>query len=108
MEDAEASWKHCSLKQKNWKLTFWEDFNKVQDVIQKQTRCRTQLFCFPGGASNTISANYCEGIMTQLAEESAEKGYTYVDWNITDALAEAYTFLPITSESPECHHGINN
>ena len=134
---------------------YWEDFNKVQDVIQKQTRCRTQLFRFPGGASNTISANYCEGIMTQLAEESAVKGYTYVDWNvtsgdagdttdgdvmyenmmngihtyknsfilchdiksytvammdrfITDALKEGYTFLPITSESPTCHHGINN
>lgn len=62
---------------------YWKDFNKVQDIIQKETRCRSQLFRFPGGSSNTISANYCEGIMTKLAQESADKGYTYVDWNVT-------------------------
>ena len=27
---------------------------------------------------------------------------------ITDALKEGYTFLPITSETLSCHHGINN
>ena len=134
---------------------YWEDFNKMEDVIQKQTGCRTDLFRFPGGSSNTISANYGEGIMTKLAAESEAKGYTYVDWNvtsgdagdttdgdvmyenmmdgihtyensfilchdikdytvgmidrfITDALKEGYTFLPITSETRTCHHGINN
>ena len=136
-------------------VAYWRDFNKMQDIIQAQTGCRTDLFRFPGGSSNTISANYCEGIMTQLAQESAVKGYTYVDWNvtsgdagdttdgdvmyenmmngihtyknsfilfhdikdytvkmmdrfITDALKEGYTFLPISSESPSCKHGINN
>ena len=134
---------------------YWKDFNKMQDIIQAQTGCRTDLFRFPGGSSNTISANYCEGIMTTLAQESEEKGYIYVDWNvtsgdagdttdgnvmyenmmngihtyhnsfilchdikgftvhmidrfITDALKEGYTFLPITSETLTCHHGINN
>ena len=134
---------------------YWKDFNKMQDIIQAQTGCRTDLFRFPGGASNTISANYCERIMTTLAAQSKEKGYTYVDWNvtsgdagdttdgdvmyenmmngihtyknsfilchdikdytvkmmdkfITDALKEGYTFLPISSESPSCKHGINN
>lgn len=134
---------------------YWEDFNTMQDIIQEQTGCRTDIFRFPGGASNTISANYCEGIMSALARQSEEKGYIYVDWNvtsgdagdttssevlyenmmkgihtyensfilchdikdftiatmdrfITDALKEGYTFLPITSESRTCHHGINN
>ena len=134
---------------------YWKDFNKMQDIIQEQTGCRTDLFRFPGGSSNTISANYCEGIMSTLAKESEEKGYIYVDWNvtsgdagdttdgnvmyqnmmngihtyhnsfilchdikdftvhmidrfITDALKEGYTFLPITSETLSCHHGINN
>ena len=31
-----------------------------------------------------------------------------MDRFITDALKEGYTFLPITSESRTCHHGINN
>ena len=134
---------------------YWADFNKMQDIIQAQTGCRTDIFRFPGGASNTISANYCQGIMSELAKQSGEKGYIYVDWNITsgdagdttdsnvlyenmmngihtyensfilchdikdftiatmdrfitDALKEGYTFLPITSESRTCHHGINN
>ena len=134
---------------------YWADFNIMQDIIQKQTGCRTDIFRFPGGASNTISANYCKGIMSELAKQSEEKGYIYVDWNITsgdagdttssevlyqnmmkgihtyensfilchdikdftiatmdrfitDALKEGYTFLPITSESRTCHHGINN
>ena len=134
---------------------YWEDFNRMQDIIWEQTGCRTDLFRFPGGSSNTVSANYCKGIMSDLARQSSEKGYIYVDWNvtsgdagdttdsdvlyqnmmngihtyensfilchdikdftiatmdrfITDALKEGYTFMPITSESRTCHHGINN
>ena len=134
---------------------YWEDFNIMQDIIQEQTGCRTDIFRFPGGASNTISANYSKGIMSELAKQSGETGYIYVDWNvtsgdagdttdsevlyqnmmkgihtyensfilchdikdftiatmdrfITDALKEGYTFLPITSETRTCHHGINN
>ena len=134
---------------------YWADFEKMQDIIWKQTGSRTDLFRFPGGSSNTISANYSEGIMTKLAQESEVRGYTYIDWNvtsgdagdttdgnvmyenmmngihtyensvilchdikdftvkmmdrfITDALKEGYTFLPLTSESPTAHHGINN
>ena len=134
---------------------YWEDFNRMQDIIWEQTGCRTDLVRFPGGSSNTVSANYCKGIMSDLARQSSEKGYIYVDWNvtsgdagdttdsdvlyqnmmngihtyensfilchdikdftiatmdrfITDALKEGYTFMPITSESRTCHHGINN
>ncbi len=62
---------------------FWEDFNKMEDIIQEQTGVRTNIFRFPGGSSNTISANYSSGIMTELTEQAAEKGYIYVDWNVT-------------------------
>ncbi len=134
---------------------FWEDFNKMEDIIQEQTGSRTNLFRFPGGSSNTVSANYSSGIMTELTKEASEKNYIYVDWNvssgdagnttdsdviydnmisgihrteksfilchdiksftvnmidrfITTALEEGYTFLPITEDSPECHHRVNN
>ena len=38
------------------------------------------------------------------------KDYTVkmMDRFLTDAIKEGYTFMPITSESIECHHGINN
>lgn len=60
---------------------FWSDFEKMQDVIQKETGYRTQLMRFAGGSSNTISRHVCPGIMTELSQESASKGYTYFDWN---------------------------
>ena len=38
---------------------------------------------FPGGGSNTISANYCSGIMSKLASQVKDHGYEYFDWNIS-------------------------
>lgn len=134
---------------------YWEDFEKMEDIIEKQTGSRTRLFRFPGGSSNTVSASYSKGIMTELTKEAGEKGLTYVDWNVSsgdagdttdgnvmynnmikgihtyehsfilchdvkeytvnmienfikEALKEGYTFLPITNDSPTCHHKINN
>lgn len=134
---------------------YWEDFEKMEDIIEEQTGSRTKFFRFPGGSSNTVSASYSKGIMTELTQEADEKGYTYVDWNVTSgdagdttdgnvmynnmikgihtyehsfilchdvkkytvnmiekfikqALKEGYTFLPITGDSPQCHHKINN
>ena len=42
---------------------------------------------FPGGSSNTVSKEYCKGIMTDLTKEVQIEGYKYVDWNVdsTDA-----------------------
>ena len=66
---------------------FWDDFNRMQEFIQAQTGSTTNLMRFPGGSSNTISANYCDGIMSELVKEATEKGYSYCDWNVdsTDA-----------------------
>ncbi len=61
---------------------YWKDFNEMQDIIWDQTGCRTDIFRFPGGSSNTISADYCSGIMSELAKQSIKKGYIYVDWNV--------------------------
>ncbi|MCD7752929.1 MAG: polysaccharide deacetylase [Clostridiales bacterium] len=43
-----------------------------------------EAFClrFPGGSSNTISANYNEGIMTRLTQRVADLGMVYFDWNV--------------------------
>lgn len=60
---------------------YWEDFEKMQKVIEEQTGYRSQLMRFPGGSSNSTSAPVCQGIMTKLTNEANEKGYTYVDWN---------------------------
>ena len=62
---------------------YWDDFNTMQDIVRKQIGRRVDIFRFPGGSSNTVSANYCEGIMTDLVNEAEKKGYHYFDWNIT-------------------------
>lgn len=62
---------------------FWEDIEKIENLVQEQTGSRTNLMRFAGGSSNRISANYNEGIMTRLVKQAEEKGFTYFDWNVS-------------------------
>ncbi len=61
---------------------YWEDFNRMNDIIEAQTGHRSVLMRFPGGSSNAVSAKYNEGIMTRLTQQAEEKGYSYFDWNV--------------------------
>ncbi len=70
---------------------YWKDFNRMNDLIEEQTGQRTNLFRFPGGSSNMISANYNKGIMSRLAIQAAEKGYVYFDWNVSSGDAGGTT-----------------
>ena len=63
---------------------YWSDFNRMNDIIKKQTGKPVTLLRFPGGSSNTVSRNYKEGIMKRLAKQADAKGLTYVDWNVYD------------------------
>lgn len=60
-----------------------QDFNKMNDVIEKYTGKKSNIFRFPGGASNTISANYSIGIMRALATKMSEYNYAYFDWDVS-------------------------
>lgn len=60
---------------------FFQDLYAMQKKIQQETGVTTTLMRFPGGASNTISKNYCPGIMTQLTRRVTELGFRYFDWN---------------------------
>lgn len=42
----------------------------------------TKLIRFPGGTSNTVSRNYCKGIMSAAVARATEEGYVYFDWNV--------------------------
>ena len=68
-----------------------DDFLAMEEIIYEQTGEYTKLFRFPGGSSNTISRNYCYGIMSSLAEYMTNMGYVYFDWNVDsgDALGGA-------------------
>lgn len=59
-----------------------ENFYKLEEKVNNLTGYTSKLIRFPGGASNTVSRNYCKGIMTAATEEVANYGYTYFDWNV--------------------------
>ncbi len=60
--------------------TYLDDFNKIEDIVYKQTGVHPKYFRFPGGSSNTVSIKHCKGIMTDLAKIMTDKGYKYFDW----------------------------
>ena len=62
---------------------FWDDIEKMEKIIEKQTGRRTSLMRFAGGSSNTMSADYTPGIMTLLTQQAEKKGMYYFDWNVS-------------------------
>jgi len=62
---------------------YWRDFYRQQQIIENLTGQTTNLFRFPGGSSNTISANYSKGIMSKLVKQAQQKGLVYFDWNVS-------------------------
>lgn len=70
---------------------YWADLNKVSARVEKLTGKKSMLLRFPGGVSNTISRRYKIGIMSQVAKEVEDKGYTYFDWNISSGDAGGTT-----------------
>lgn len=61
---------------------YFADLVKVHDHVLEVTGVDARVVRFPGGSSNTISANYSQGIMTRLAAALPERGYRYIDWNV--------------------------
>lgn len=66
---------------------YYEDLQKIHDLVQEETGVDCKIIRFPGGSSNMVSAEYNKGIMSRLTESVGEKGYVYFDWNAdsTDA-----------------------
>lgn len=64
---------------------YFNDSNKMNEIIKTYTGSYTNLFRFPGGSSNTISKSYNKGIMKKLAKEMENNGYIYYDWNVSSA-----------------------
>ena len=60
---------------------FMNEIHSLQDKIYQDTGVKTTYLRFPGGSSNTISEDYCDGIMTMLAEKVHQEGMEYYDWN---------------------------
>ena len=59
-----------------------ENFTSLQKKIKKDFNYDVKYVRFPGGASNTISRNYCEGVMTEAVKKVQEESLEYYDWNV--------------------------
>lgn len=70
------------------KEAYYSDLQKISDLVESITGEKSRLIRFPGGSSNTVSAKYTPGIMTELTREVLEKGYQYFDWNCDSTDAE--------------------
>lgn len=60
---------------------YFEDLNKIAQVVKEQTGVEADCIRFPGGSSNTVSAQYSPGLMTTLSKAVLDRGYQYFDWN---------------------------
>lgn len=61
---------------------YFEDLFAMQQIIYDNAGVLTTLMRFPGGSSNEVSRNSCEGIMTFLTEAVQDAGFRYFDWNV--------------------------
>jgi peptidoglycan/xylan/chitin deacetylase (PgdA/CDA1 family) len=61
---------------------YFDDLQKMNDIIYKQTGKYADIIRFPGGSSNTIS-KFNPGIMTRLTQAVVDRGYQYFDWNVS-------------------------
>ncbi len=134
---------------------YYNDLQKIQDIVVAQTGVESKIVRFPGGTSNAVSRQHCVGIMTKLSKSMSYRGYLYCDWNVSSSdaggantaaqvaanvisgikgknmsivlqhdtkkysveaveeivvwgLANGYTFLPMSENTPMVHHGLNN
>lgn len=68
---------------------YFNDLQKISDIVESYTGIKSNVIRFPGGGSNTASKKYYPGLMTYLAQETANRGYAYFDWNVSSEDASA-------------------
>lgn len=60
---------------------YFDDLNKIGEMVKGIIGFVPKYIRFPGGASNMVSKKYTPGIMTILVSEVQNRGYQYYDWN---------------------------
>ena len=90
--------------------TYFDDLDKVGDMVSGIIGHRPDIIRFAGGSSNTVSKNYNVGIMSRLVKEVRAKGYQYFDWNCSsgDATGNRVPVSTLISNATSCNgHHIN-
>lgn len=62
--------------------TLIKNFETLQEKVYNSLGYNPIFIRFPGGSSNTVSKNYCTGIMTEASAYFQETDFVYFDWNV--------------------------
>ncbi len=62
---------------------YYNDLNKVGQMVKHEIGFVPHYIRFPGGGSNSISRKYTKGIMSFLTKDVQRRGYQYYDWNVS-------------------------
>jgi len=61
---------------------FMDSIDSLAEKLERDTGYEAFCMRFPGGSSNTVSAEYSPGIMSELVQVVTEQGWMYFDWNV--------------------------
>ena len=81
---------------------YMQDLEKIGQVVKEQIGYVPSFIRFPGGASNTISANYCTGIMSAVSGQVLAQGYQYYDWNCSSGDGSVRNADELTAQATSC------
>ncbi|MCD8384958.1 MAG: polysaccharide deacetylase family protein [Clostridiales bacterium] len=77
---------------------YFDDLNRMSEIVAAQTGSETKLIRFPGGSSNLVS-RFNPGIMTALTQAVEDMGYQYFDWNVTSGDAGETTSTEVVAQN---------
>lgn len=61
---------------------YLSDLNSIRNKVHNITKNYPRIVRLPGGASNTISKKYKEGVVSEITNWLDKNDYYYFDWNI--------------------------
>jgi len=98
------SYDHAFNKIYSSEAAFFDDLQKIDDIVFEQTGVRSKITRFPGGSS--VKRGAARSIMPQLKEGLWARGYQFFDWNCDsrdkmDAKTASLAFAKIETATKE-------